>query len=349
MQEAQPTSADDISSVDPRALFRRIIDDSAHTLQAATGAIDPDCWPLLHANLEDGTSSALIMLQKAWSASEHAAGLRTALLRSIQNVVSSLIQCKRFDFALSVAQIVGIDAPPLILDYARRLDGEQKVRAWKYHNVVKSITCLGTVDEIDQALRMNPITPATHEGNDGVVEQTMNEIQAKQRAYEATANLPNRRNNLGTRVAPTAAIQLTDRRYDATIGILWSGASLANHMHCWGSENVGYIEWHRHWQRDPVWRLHDMRFDVRKHMNILLCENDAVSGRTLTKVLQKIDTLNPANVDVCFTGIYYEKSREKALQLGAFRSVFHIADLDQSKVYSDMLRYREKLLEKVSI
>lgn len=137
-------------------------------------------------------------------------------------------------------------------------------------------------------------------------------------------------------------MQLKKRNYDIAIGILHGGAPIAHYLHPL-DQSVGYLEWHEHWKRDAVWRAAKRATEIRNGMRVLLCENDARSGNTLGKVMRKVDATSPSSVDVCFTGIEFEHSRNIAQSMKDFGHIFHITDLSQQKVFSDMLEYQERL------
>ena len=93
-------------------------------------------------------------------------------------------------------------------------------------------------------------------------------------------------------------------QYDLIVGVMNAGCSMAALCELMGG-NVRYIEWHqkdREWEnREPVWRNVGMNFKpVTEAKRILVCENDAVTGTTLRKIIPALQALGSEAVDVCF-------------------------------------------------
>lgn len=96
-----------------------------------------------------------------------------------------------------------------------------------------------------------------------------------------------------------AAVELLNDEYDAVIGIARSGSTVPVLMDALDA-NVGIIRTAREWKRSPVWHT---RCELRNGMRILLCDDDVVSGGTVSSVIQKIRReCTGLDVHVCLTG-----------------------------------------------
>ena len=146
----------------------------------------------------------------------------------------------------------------------------------------------------------------------------------------------------------SAAMQISRQDYTAIFGILQSGASIAAYTDVLDVPS-GFIEYHRRWPtKKPVWKEANRAKKYGQNGAILLCENDAISGKTIENVRRKVDTLNPTRVDILFTGYHEKSSKDLAIKNGA-DNTFHINDYDCTHVYSDMLEFRKKLQEKIAV
>lgn len=141
-------------------------------------------------------------------------------------------------------------------------------------------------------------------------EETIRRLRIAMDAYQTKYGLNTKRNkerdgkmNL---YMINAVGELYDK-YDLVVGVANGGINMASLFEIYGVE-TRYIEWHsgtgdpKRWKRDPVWR--NIGFDRRKvkeAKRILVCENDAMTGQTLSKVVEFLgEKFDPEVVDVCF-------------------------------------------------
>lgn len=165
-----------------------------------------------------------------------------------------------------------------------------------------------------------------------LVEKTVLRIREAVHQYEAKYNLVPKSGGF-THINAAAEIQQS-QNYDLAVGILNSGALLANHLEVAGQE-TRYLEWHRRWKKNPVWRrIGKNTHDVRRAARILICENDISQGTTMQRILPYIDKLHPEQVDLCLCGYQMEHSLEMAEKLPITKA-FPIGTVPLNRVFDN--------------
>ncbi len=165
-------------------------------------------------------------------------------------------------------------------------------------------------------------------------------IQNGLKAHVKKFNIPLR----NTPNIPTinAAVELSKNNYDLVIGVLKSGSTLAVPFEVLG-DNVRYVEWHRHWTRKPIWRKVGETTDKpTEAKRVLICENDAASGKTLQALQPILDKLNPDEVDICFSGYFPDKSIDIAEGF-PFRHIYTTENVNYDNVCKNLLHFRSRL------
>jgi hypothetical protein len=239
------------------------------------------------------------------------------------------------------------EEPTLLKDYIK--EHGVVVNGRPYIDLVNIVKKDGTDEQIDEVFALDPVTPNTglvELGRHGRIDAVKDEIRTLYKEYTEKHGL--------TTFPPiflehvNAAVELQSQ-YDAVIGILRKGAPVPNLMHALG-QKVGMIEFHQNWLRGAMWRrIGGEKFTMDQGGKILICEDDAVRGRTLRSVLSRVDEFNPSKVDVCFTGVMYSMSRSAADNIGVFDKVFHCTEVSQDHVFTNHLKIRDVLKEKMSV
>ena len=97
-----------------------------------------------------------------------------------------------------------------------------------------------------------------------------------------------------------AATELKKKKYDVAIGILNSGVYVAELLDYLG-QNTRYVEWHRHWTRQPIWKhIGSNDEPIENAQRILLCEQDIHTGATMDNLEPFLRELQPEQVDATF-------------------------------------------------
>jgi len=120
-----------------------------------------------------------------------------------------------------------------------------------------------------------------------------------------------------------AAMEIKKREYDLAIGIQTGCSALTNVLEMIG-QPTRYIRHSKKWNnRKPHWMaIGKEKERVKKAKKIIVCENDAVSGKTLQAVQPLIEKLQPETIDICFSGYSDEDSIATAQNLGFYTNVF---------------------------
>ncbi|EKD65840.1 MAG: hypothetical protein ACD_49C00079G0004 [uncultured bacterium (gcode 4)] len=99
------------------------------------------------------------------------------------------------------------------------------------------------------------------------------------------------------------AVETLRNNYDLTIWILGSGTGVAA-LHEMFGRNVGYMEWHKKWKKEAVWRKiweNEWKINSKNPKKILVCEHDTSTWATLTQLKERFEKLYPESiVDICF-------------------------------------------------
>jgi hypothetical protein len=140
-----------------------------------------------------------------------------------------------------------------------------------------------------------------------------------------------------------AAMEVKKMDYDLALCVLNAGAPLGNLVEMTGV-NTRFIEWRRHWKRKPVWRkMGKNRERPTNADSILVIEDDAVTGSTLTAVRPFIEKLKPNKVDVCFCGGFVEKSINAAKSISLFDNIMSVSDLSCENILDKLDDFRNKI------
>lgn len=107
------------------------------------------------------------------------------------------------------------------------------------------------------------------------------------------------------------AVETLRNRYDLVIWILGSGTGVAA-LHEICGRNVGYMEWHKNWKKEAIWKnIGENKFwKMQKNpKKILVCEHDTSTGATLAQLKEKFEKLYPeSEVDICFLYDFWKNS-----------------------------------------
>lgn len=175
-----------------------------------------------------------------------------------------------------------------------------------------------------------------------LVEKTVLRIREEVHQYEAKYKLVPKSGGF-THINAAAEIQRS-QNYDLAVGVLNSGALLANHLEVAGQE-TRYLEWHRRWKKNPTWRrIGKNTTEIRHAARILICENDISEGTTMEKILPYIDRLNPEQVDLCLCGHFMEHSLEMAEKLSITKA-FPIGAVPLNRVFDNFDFMEQRLRE----
>lgn len=108
-----------------------------------------------------------------------------------------------------------------------------------------------------------------------------------------------------------AAYEIMKGKYDLVICVLNGGSGLPEFLEMLG-QPTRYLEWHRKdSQKAPEWRaIGRDTSPVASAGKILICENDAETGSTLTAIIPTLKKLGAKEVDVCFSIDRLQKNEE---------------------------------------
>ncbi|MCK9272364.1 hypothetical protein M0P65_02345 [Candidatus Gracilibacteria bacterium] len=127
------------------------------------------------------------------------------------------------------------------------------------------------------------------------------------------------------------AVETLRNNYDFTIGILGSGTGVAA-LHEMFGRNVGYMEWHKKWKKEAVWRKigeNEGKVNSKNPKKILVCEHDTSTGATLVQLKERFEKLYPKSiVDICF--LYdFGKNADFVDNVGFFRKCINPREIVQ--------------------
>lgn len=133
-----------------------------------------------------------------------------------------------------------------------------------------------------------------------------------------------------------AAAEIEKRDYDLAVGLLNGGLHLALMTEIAGVR-TRLISVHRDSKCEPYWKnIRKGDSKVKKAKNILICEDDAVTGGTLRRIIPLIEKLEPENVDVCFSGIYSDRSIDAASTIPVYNNAFHTVSFGFDRLYENI-------------
>jgi hypothetical protein len=266
------------------------------------------------------------------------------LLQDLRNRIRALAieltECDQFSYVMQICEASGVGCD-MLADHARKHGIMYKDRA--HSDLVMALQEHGTADDIDRVFAQDPLTPEHPFCDDKTHDKVTSKLSAISdlvNDYLAQSGLAKNRSSIcSQRLFPTAALQVSQMDYDLVVGVHHKGMNLPNYLRPLG-QNVASFDWRRSGEYEARWRDPEQTQRMEPGMKVLVCEDDAVTGSTLQQVKNKLAELNPTSIDVCLTGVHYEKSQEAVQNVGGFDRIFHIAEFDQSQVYSDMLKYR---------
>lgn len=92
--------------------------------------------------------------------------------------------------------------------------------------------------------------------------------------------------------------RLAEKDYDLVVGVVHAGVSPALLMEALG-KNTRYLEYHRKIPKPPSWQKFGRNVETPvSAQNILVCENDVVTGSTLQAIQPVLADLGPQKVDL---------------------------------------------------
>jgi len=155
-------------------------------------------------------------------------------------------------------------------------------------------------------------------------------------------------------MAMNAAVELAQGDYDLTVGVAQGGSILPLLMHCLvgkatfvkNSPDGAKMHW---FAPGREFRRPDQA------PRILVCEDDALTGKTLKKVRETVAQLNPETVDVCFLqdtptlsldGMH--SSAVVAQKVGGYDRAFYAGDVSFSSFVSNLDTLNQAVLKSTS-
>ncbi len=156
--------------------------------------------------------------------------------------------------------------------------------------------------------RINGSAPDFYYGERSLLHAVTSEIRENLSEYIGRNNIELKNGISSFHV--NAAMEISRMDYDHIIGIYRGCTGLTTPLEVLG-DNVRYIDYSRDFPEEPpkwiqVGRVTDL---PKRAYKVLVCEDDAVTGDTLTSVIPLIQELEPKRVVVRFHGANFEKSR----------------------------------------
>ncbi|MBI2635782.1 hypothetical protein HYW84_00440 [Candidatus Peregrinibacteria bacterium] len=328
-----------------QATFDKLVDECLSTAEKLGVSIKHQnalsIW--LCKGLDSGWSNVKQIFAEVWRKTEKDSVIREQLKAAVRSIASQFCDINAYYIAKVLCETTEQDHGTMILEHARAHGAIDPISKDVNLDLAMTVEERGTAQEIDKVLALKLPMSGGFDDIHGQVKDVLENIWRLLKTYTRHLQLPSRHGNVYQLLFPTAALQLHEQNYDIAIGVLHGGANIVNYMHPLG-QNSGYLEWHRHWQRNPTW-ITKNRTEIRKGMRVLLCENDACSGDTLINVMRKLDSISPSSVDVCFTGIRHKASKDVAGKMNAFGRIMHLTDLSSERIFSDMLKYKQLLTD----
>ncbi len=324
----------------PSEIAQKVIDSCFDTAEkAGTREMIAD---LVEVERDGPWNMAFSILAKIWYLGGLSRAQKEELKRKIYEYAVELSRAGSPRLARSLCKDTEQEWP-MVLEYIRE-HGVSSEYGEPDPILADAVERYGKPTEIDQLYATYPLeNDKENEKAKGKARKLIDEIETLYEDYSKRVKLPPDGSFLFGRLIPTAALQIKEAHYDLVAGIHSGGSLLPNRLHPIG-QNVAYIEWHQRWEASPRLRNVHATQALRKGMRILLCENDAITGESLRRVSEKLERdLRPSSIDLCFTGMGYKNSGELAKAQKRFGSIFHITELDQASVFTDMIRYRDQL------
>ncbi|HLC71611.1 MAG TPA: hypothetical protein VJI32_06370 [Candidatus Nanoarchaeia archaeon] len=175
-------------------------------------------------------------------------------------------------------------------------------KEWPNYDLVEATVRYGTPEQIDTAVSQfyedNPKDFWAFEWR-GIFHKEFQEINTYLENYSRKYNLQYK--GAGP-VEVNAAQEMLKRNYSLVVSVLWKGGTLPNILEALG-QNTRHVEYHRDWKKQgPRWKkIGKDSSSPKRAERILVCEDDAVTGKTLGAVHAFLKRLSPEQLDVCLT------------------------------------------------
>ncbi len=123
------------------------------------------------------------------------------------------------------------------------------------------------------------------------------------------------------------------QQYDLIAGVSTAGVSMPAIASAVGHPNTAVVDYHRHLNQAPRWKIQPTQQSAEK---ILLCDNDAVSGKTIQEVSNFLrERFSECVIDAFFTGdLVEQKSVSVASSIHGINSVLCASQHQQPKTFS---------------
>lgn len=150
------------------------------------------------------------------------------------------------------------------------------------------------------------------------------------------------------------AVETLRNRYDLAIWVLGSGTGVAA-LHEICGRNVRYLEWHKTWKKEAVWKNigeKSSQKNLKNPKKILVCEHDTSTWATLTQLKEKFEKLYPnSEVDICFLYDFWGNSNyvykiwffKKCINPKEVRQIDFFDNIDILYKIVNSKEFREKL------
>lgn len=144
-----------------------------------------------------------------------------------------------------------------------------------------------------------------------------------------------------------AAVELSKEQYDLVVAVMNSGAPLATLLEVLG-QNVRYLEWRKHWTKQPQWRnigLH--RQKIQSAHKILVSEDDTMTGTTLKTIAPILQSLGPDQIDVAFTVNIHRTNEAVIENNSAYNKSIDIKKINPEHFFENLQLFTEILQQQV--
>ncbi len=134
-----------------------------------------------------------------------------------------------------------------------------------------------------------------------------------------------------------AAVELAKRDYDLAVGVVRGGVAVPILMSFLG-QRITFLQNNRESSKTNWFSARPEFKRPAQADNVLLCEDDALTGGTLRRARPKMADLNPSRVDVCFRQDIPEQtpSRVVAEGLGTYDRVFYTSSVSFSNFLTNL-------------
>lgn len=207
----------------------------------------------------------------------------------------------------------------------------------------------GTTEQIDEAFALfypaGEISDSNAETSDGKIsaEKIKFNEYIKEFAKQKKVTL---KRNIGISTVKALQYIESSKIYDCIVGVAHSGTPVA--MATAGAlpwQPTAVIEYHRRWQTPA--RLYKAVSNIQALQSakrILLCDNDAITGETVSKVVERLVQSTTAKIDVLVSPVMRNITEDDLkAKVPEVENMIDTNTLPNIKVYSALLRYNAQL------